>query len=102
MKPLRDGAKVQICGRDFKFHRTPGLSNGAGEEYDGLCKHRHGELHVTGGLPGEYECVVTLHEIVHAILEQTGVGAAVDNEEAVCNAIAYGMKSVRVDGKPLV
>ena len=72
-----------------------------GTELDGWVRTSFQTIAVRPGFPKEYTTALLMHEIIHAILIQSG-HHDLSQDENLIDAIAYGLSGVRVGGKPLL
>lgn len=98
MKRPRDGSIVHISGHEYVLKYQKDLVNDEGTPLWGHYRVGTREILVEKGLPTPANNNTVLHEIVHGILEHAGI----DQAEPIANAVAYGLESVRINGKPIL
>jgi hypothetical protein len=84
---------VEICDHTYKLREVKGLKNEDGEALYGYYRPGKGEER------SKYNTM--LHEIAHGIMEHAGLRQHYHNEELAA-AFAYGLVSVKVNGKPIL
>lgn len=95
---MKKSGTLTICGHDYTYRFVDDLKGQDGTGIDGHYKVTTNEVLVENELKGAYREAVFLHEIVHGILEHSGL----TQDEHIANAIAYGLQSVKIDGKRLL
>jgi hypothetical protein len=96
----RDGT-IEISGHTYKLKYIKDLKSPRGDAIWGYYKPQTGDILLEADQPSLGMRNTLVHEIVHGILEHAGLGTSDDNEY-VASAIAYGLESVRVNGKKLL
>lgn len=100
MKP-KDGSTISISGHDYKLRRVKDLRHTDGRALYGWYRPDEREVLIEVDQPTKNQETTLIHEIVHGILEHAGWSGR-DDEERIANTIAYGLQSVRINGKPLI
>ena len=103
MKQERNLGTITISGHEYQYRSVPDLKSSEGNGLDGWYRVNKGEILIEQGLTPSRSKMVLLHEIVHGILEHAGMGTMpTEQQERVSDAIAYGLMSVRINGKKLI
>lgn len=101
-KKEQDKGTISISGHEYKYRHVPDLKSGD-NGLDGWYRVNDGEILVEANLKPARAKMVLLHEIVHGIIEHAGLGRMeVEQQERISDAIAYGLMSVRINGKPII
>jgi|SRR5690349_14243812 len=101
MRKPKDGSTISISGHEYELHYVKGLVNYKGDGLWGLYKAHTGEVLIEADCPQRQSAQTLIHEIVHGILEHSGFSGG-DDDERIANAIAYGLTSVRINGKSIL
>lgn len=100
MKAKRDGI-VEISGATYQLKYIKDLKADDGDSLWGHFKAGTGEILLDVDQPARAERNTLIHEIVHGIMEHAGYGGHPEDER-ISRAIAYGLESVKVNGKKLL
>ncbi len=97
----RDGT-IEISGATYKLRYVDGLKDSTGERsLYGHYKPDTAEILIEANQPSGSKRNTPIHEIVHGIMEHAGYGGHPDDER-IASAIAYGLESVKVNGRKLL
>lgn len=99
MKP-KDGSTISISGHDYTLRYVKDLKKGDQALY-GWYRPDEAEILIEPSQPERSKQNTLIHEVVHGILEHAGWSGR-DDEERIANTLAYGLQSVRINGKPLL
>lgn len=103
MKQAKDMGIISISGHEYSYRTVPDLRKEDGSGLDGWYKVNDREILVEQDLSKARAKMVLVHEIVHGILEHAGMGSMEhEAQERISDAIAYGLMSVRINGKTLL
>ncbi len=103
MKQAKDKGVISISGHEYKWRAVPDLKNAEGTGLDGWYRVQNGEILLEASLTPARSKMVLLHEITYGILEHAGMGTMpIEQQERISDALAYGLMSVRINGKPLI
>lgn len=104
MKRLPDKATISISGHEYEFERVAKITLDGDDNYDGIFHPRDNVIYVRADMGEKQDAFVTLREMAHAIIHHSGLRNLIDDEkeEALADAFAYGILSVRVNGKPIL
>ena len=96
---LKDGSIISISGIDYTLHYIKDLKDESGErELWGHFKILTREILLDNSLTPSNLYNTLVHEMIHAILEHAGL-ASIEENEQLCNAIAYGLESIRINNQ---
>lgn len=96
----RDGV-IEISGATYSMKYVKDLTGKDGGGIWGWYKPQTGEILIDIDQPAVASRNTLIHEIVHGIMEHAGFGGHPDDER-IASAIAYGLESVKVNGKKLL
>lgn len=100
MKKPKDGSTISISGHDYTLRYIKGLKKGDQDLY-GWYRPDECEILIETNQPARSVENTFIHEAVHAIFEHAGMSGR-DDEERIANVIAYGLASVRINGKSIL
>ncbi len=103
MAKEQDKGVISISGHEYKYRLVQDLKSSDGTGLDGWYRVNDGEILVEANLTPARSKMVLLHEITHGIIEHAGLGRMeTEQQERISDAIAYGLMSVRINGKRLI
>jgi hypothetical protein len=103
MKQAKDMGIISISGHEYQYRTVPDLRKDDGTGLDGWYRVNDREILIEADLPKARAKTVLIHEIVHGILEHAGMGGMEPSaQERISDAIAYGLMSVRINGRALI
>ena len=84
---------LQILGRDWSLeHVDAEIINGFGAEGGTIAGSRR--IIISDSLEGDMRREVVIHELLHAIWSETGIGLDEPTEERIVTALALGLSSI--------
>ncbi len=92
--------RLDICGHEYTLRAIKDLKKD-GTPLWGWYKIDSGEVLMDADQTVRVARNTLIHEIVHGILEHAGYGDLPQNE-GIVTAVAYGLESVRLNGKPIL
>ena len=89
--------KVRILGQTYTIeYADPDIMVSGGGSL-GYCVHDQNKIYIVTGLPPDREREVRLHEITHALWNETGLTVGDVDEERVANAMGRGLAAILAD-----
>lgn len=79
--------EVKVGPIIYTVKEVDAIREGA-NEYDGMIYYNEARIEVDQGLDHQFERVVLMHEIMHAVLKQAGQASG---DEKLITALGYGL-----------
>lgn len=66
--------KVKVAGIEYQVKQVPIVEVDSNRNYQGLCNHMKAEIEILESLADERKEQVFIHELTHAMLNESGYG----------------------------